>query len=275
MVKSAKEKKEELSTSEAAAAAAAATTTVESNIKKKAPTSVSGKKKKKEKAFSQFITDVLPSLKKEMVRKKKEPFDWDRYSHYFKPDSGYMPTFILPLFRFLLADEIICDRYGNFDNKHRVKTAAGHKRVMDLSEHNDILELTPEMLHYFARRFGVEWFKIPSKDGFRAKSAAAAGHEGQFKIILTGLYEDSFTDSATGQEVVTINPILMYEPVLPPPPKKERKAPPPKKSSSSSSSSNSSSSSSSPQPSDEVSSAQEVPVDKLPEFEEDSLEDDE
>lgn len=183
----------------------------------------STKKKKKEQAFSQFITDVLPSLKKEMIRKKKEPFDWDRFSHYFKPDSGYIPTFILPLFRFLLTDEIVCDRYGNFENKHRVKTFAGHKRVMDLSENADVLELTPEMLHYFARRFGVEWFKIPSKDGFRAKSAAAAGYEGQFKIILTGLYEDSFTDSTTGEEVTTINPTLMYEPVLPPPPKKERK----------------------------------------------------
>lgn len=217
------------------------------------------KKKKKEQAFTQFITDVLPSLKKEMIRKKKEAFDWEDYSKYFRPDSGYVATFMLPLFRFLLTDEIVCDRYGNFDNKHRVKTAVGHKRVMDLSENSDVLELTPEMIHYFNKRFGVEWFKIPSKDGFRAKAAAAAGYEGQFKVILTGLYEDSFTDNATGKEVVTINPTLMYEPVLPPPPKKERK-PVTKKPK---------------QPVEEVSSAQEVPVEPLPEYESDSLSEEE
>ena len=223
------------------------------------------KKKKKEQAFTQFITDVLPSLKKEMIRKKKEAFDWDDYSKYFRPDSGYVATFMLPLFRFLLTDEIVCDRYGNFDNKHRVKTAVGHKRVMDLSENSDVLELTPEMIHYFNKRFGVEWFKIPSKDGFRAKAAAAAGYEGQFKVILTGLYEDSFTDNATGKEVVTINPTLMYEPVLPPPPKKERK-PVTKKPLLTSVSSTSL---------EIVSSAQEVPVEPLPDYESDSLSEEE
>lgn len=231
------------------------------------------KKKKKEQAFSQFITDVLPSLKKEMIRKKKEAFDWDDYSKYFRPDSGYVATFMLPLFRFLLTDEIICDRYGNFDNKHRVKTAVGHKRVMDLSENSDVLELTPEMIHYFNKRFGVEWFKIPSKDGFRAKAAAAAGYDGQFKVILTGLYEDSFTDNATGKEVITINPTLMYEPVLPPPPKKERKQPSAASSSTAKRTKITASTSypvSSPK---EISSAQEVEIEPLPEYESDTLSD--
>jgi len=261
MVKRAKkiDRPEDPAVSETAAAAVAHLTPA---ITKKSASTGGGKKKKKEEAFSQFITDVLPSLKKEMVRKKKEAFDWEKYSVYFKPDSGYMPTFILPLFRFLLTDEIICDRYGNFENKHRVKTIVGHKRVMDLSEHSDVLELTPEMLHYFSRRYGVEWFKIPSKDGFRAKAAAAAGFEGQFKVILTGLYEDSFTDNTTGQEIVTINPTLMYEPVLPPPPKKERKPSAPKKDKNKKEES-------------EVSSAQEVEVEPMPEYESDSLEEEE
>lgn len=185
--------------------------------------SSSAAKKRTEKALGQFLSDVLPALKKEMVRRKKEVFSWDAYSHYFKPDSKYVATFCLPLFRFLEKDEIVCSRYGYFENRHMVKTSSGFERVMLLSRNLDSDELPSDVQQYLAKRFGREWFKIPSKDGFRAKAAAASGHEGQFKVILVGLFEDSFVDSQTGETVLTINPSLMYEPLRPPPPKKERK----------------------------------------------------
>lgn len=180
-------------------------------------------KKRTEKAISQFLTDILPALKKEMVKRKKESFSWEPYLPYFKADSGYIQTFILPLFRFLEKDEIICNRYGLFDNRHMVKTSAGFERVMLLSRHCDEEEFSPDVQQYLTKRFGKEWFKIPSKDGFRAKAASASGYEGCFKVILTGLFEDSFQDVTTGETVYTINPSLMYEPCRPPPPKKERK----------------------------------------------------
>jgi len=158
-----------------------------------------------------------------MIRHKKEPFSWDNYAAYFKPDSKYLATFILPLFKFLEKDEIICSRYGAFENRHMVKTSSGFERVLLLSKHCDPEELTPDVQQYLNQRYGKEWFKIPSKDGFRAKAAAAAGHDGCFKVILTGMFEDSFIDSQTGDTILTINPTLMYEPCRPPPPKKERK----------------------------------------------------
>jgi len=182
----------------------------------------SASKKRTEKAISQFLTDVLPALKKEMVKRKKEPFSWEPYRAYFKADSHYIQTFILPLFKFLEKDEIVCTRYGCFDNKHMVKTGDGFERVMLLSRHCDTNELPGDVQQYLSKRFGKEWFKIPSKDGFRAKAAAAAGHDGCFKVILTGLFEDSFQDVRTGETVYTINPILEFEPCRPPPPKKER-----------------------------------------------------
>lgn len=183
----------------------------------------SSNKKRTEKAISQFLTDILPALKKEMVKRKKESFSWEPYLPYFKADSGYIQTFILPLFRFLEKDEIICTRYGLFDNRHMVKTSAGFERVMLLSRHCDEEDFSSDVQQYLTKRFGKEWFKIPSKDGFRAKAAAASGHEGCFKVILTGLFEDSFQDVTTGETVYTINPSLMYEPCRPPPPKKEKK----------------------------------------------------
>lgn len=197
------------------------------------PSSANSAKKRTEKALGQFLSDVLPALKKEMSNRKKEPFSWENYASYFKPDSKYLATFILPLFKFLEKDEIICTRYGNFDNRHMVKTTAGFDRVMLLSRHCDPEDLTPDVQQYLSQRYGREWFKIPAKDGFRAKAAAASGHEGCFKVVLVGLFEDSFVDSVTGEVILTINPSLMYEPLRPPPPKKERKA---KHSSSSSSS---------------------------------------
>lgn len=186
------------------------------------PSAASSSKKRTEKAISQFLSDMLPALKKEMVKRKKEPFSWEPYQAFFKADSGYIQTFILPLFKFLEKDEIICSRYGHFDNKHMVKTTAGFERVMLLSRHCDTDELPGDVQQYLSTRFGKEWFKIPAKDGFRAKAAAAAGHEGCFKVVLTGLFEDSFQDVKTGETVFTINPSLSYEPCRPPPPKKEK-----------------------------------------------------
>lgn len=182
-----------------------------------------------EKTLGQFLTDMLPALKKEMVRHKKEVFSWETYMPYFRPDSKYVSTFCLPLFRFLEKDEIICSRYGCFENRHMVKTSAGFDRVMLLSRNLDSDEFPPDVQQYLTQRFGREWFKIPSKDGFRAKAAAASGYEGQFKVILVGMFEDSFQDTSTGEMVYTINPSLMYEPLRPPPPKKERKPKQPKK----------------------------------------------
>jgi len=193
------------------------------------PSSNSSAKKRTEKAISQFLSDTLPALKKEMVKRKKEPFSWEHYQGYFRADSGYIQTYILPLFKFLEKDEIVCSRYGLFDNRHMVKTSSGFDHVMFLSKHCDSETLSPEVQQYLSQRFGKEWFKIPSKDGHRAKAAASAGYEGCFKVILTGLFEDSFTDSQTGQVIHTINPSLAYEPCRPPPPKKERAAPVSKK----------------------------------------------
>lgn len=186
-------------------------------------------KKKVEKAINQFLSDMLPTLKKEMVKRKKEPFSWENYQGYFRADSGYLQTYILPLFKFLEKDEIICSRYGLFDNRHMVKTSAGFDHVMFLSKNCDSETLPADVQQYLRQRFGKEWFKIPSKDSHRAKAAANAGHEGCFKVILTGLFEDSFTDTQTGETVHTINPSLAYEPCRPPPPKKERSAPSKKK----------------------------------------------
>jgi len=188
------------------------------------PSTASATKKRTEKAISRFLTDILPALKKEMVRRKKETFSWEPYLPYFKADSGYIQTFILPLFRFLEKEEVVCTRYGLFENRHMVKTSAGFERVMLLSRNCDEEELPAEVQQFLTKRFGKEWFKIPSKDGFRAKAAAAAGYEGCFKVILTGLFEDSFQDTQTGETVYTINPSLMYEPCRPPPPKKEKKS---------------------------------------------------
>lgn len=185
------------------------------------PSSSSAAKKKHLKGMEQFLSDVLPNLKKEMLRKKKEPFDLAAYNDYFKSDSGYLATFILPLFHFTAKNEVICTRYGNFDGKHAVKTTAGFDRVMLISKNSDPEQFTPELEAYCMQRFGREWFKIPSKDSFRAKAAASAGHDGQFKVVLTGVYFDSFI-SKENTEVETINPILAYEPVRPPPPKKEK-----------------------------------------------------
>lgn len=186
------------------------------------PSKETSSKKRTDKAIEQFVTSNLPALKKEMARRRKEDFQWDNYAKYFKPDSKYLATFVLPLFKFLEKTEIVCVRYGCFDNRHMVKTTAGFERVMLLSRHCSEDDLPADVQQYITQRFGKEWFKIPSKDGFRAKAAAAAGHEGAFKVVLTGIFEDSFVDNETGQTILTVNPSLSYEPVRPPVVKKEK-----------------------------------------------------
>lgn len=180
------------------------------------------KMKKTEKAIGQFLSDILPNLKKEMVKKKKEPFSFAGYEAVLKPDSGFVQTYLLPLFKFLEKDEIICSRYGCFENRHMVKTNAGYERVMILSRWCDSEDLTAEVLSFLTQRYGKEWFKIPAKDGFRAKAAASTGFGGCFKVILVGLYEDTFQDKTTGETIHSINPSLIYEPCRAPPVKKER-----------------------------------------------------
>jgi hypothetical protein len=170
--------------------------------------------KKNKDIAGRFIANSLPTLKKELSLRKKEPFHWSDYAHYFKPGSKYIQTFVLPLFHFLETDEIICSRYGCFDGKHMVKTTDGFQRVMLLSKYCTPDELDEQTVLYMTKKYGREWFKIPSKDGFRAKSASAAGHEGLFKVRLLGIFEDSFVDQTSLAPVLCINPILSFEPVL-------------------------------------------------------------
>lgn len=185
------------------------------------PTSVQVKPKKahprpeKSKNLSLFLNDVLPSLKKEMTRKKKEVFDLSAWSDYFKDGSKYIATYILPLFRFLEKNQIQCVRYGAWDNRHMVKTKAGFDRVMYLSKNADPMVFNNEMQLYCTQKYGKEWFKIPAKDGFRAKAASAAGYQGEFVIHLVGVYTDSYIDKE-GKEIFTINPSLSFEPARAP-----------------------------------------------------------
>lgn len=197
--------------------------------------SSSSKKRKAEQGIEMFLKDTLPSLKKEMSKKKREPFRLDEYNEYFKDSSKIIPTFMLPLFRFVQKTEVVCSRYGCFNGKHMVKCAEGFNRVMLLTKHADPEQFTPDVQQYCAQRFGKEWFKIPAKDGYRAKAAAAAGHDGLFKVVLTGVFFDSFIDKNSHDEIQTINPVLMFEacpaPVqkkqkvsLPTPPPSEKKS---------------------------------------------------
>lgn len=186
------------------------------------PAKVSRVKKDKTKSIENFLSDVLPCLRKEMVRRKSDPFSLAPFAEYFKPDSKYIATYVLPLFRFLEKYTIVCTRYGVWDGKHQVRTRDGFDRVMYLSKNLDEASFPSDMQSYCTSRFGKEWFKIPAKDGFRAKAASSSGHQGQFTITLTGVYTDSFINSV-GEEVLTINPELTYDSVRPPAPKKEKK----------------------------------------------------
>lgn len=185
---------------------------------------VKNKKAKKDRSskLETFIGGMLPALRKEMVKKKADAFSLESCAEYFQENSKYLATYILPLFRFLEKTSVICSRYGNYDGKHQVKTNMGFARVNYLSKYLTKEAFPPEMERYCMARFGKEWFKIPAKDGFRAKAAAANGHQGAFIVTLTGVYTDSFINKE-GEKVLTINPLLSFESVRPPAPKKERK----------------------------------------------------
>jgi len=180
------------------------------------------KSAKAKRGVDQFLSDLLPNLKKEMTHKKKVVFDLTTYDAFFKHDSGYIATYLLPLFHFLAKTEIVCTRYGNYEGKHMVKTSHGFERVMILARYADPEDFTADIQTFCTQKYGKEWFKIPQKDGFRAKAAASAGHEGCFRVILTGVFLDSFIN-ADRVEVHTINPVLTYESCRAPPPKKEKK----------------------------------------------------
>ena len=175
-----------------------------------------GNGKKIEKDIEAFLKETLPSLKKEMHKRKREPFKLSEYADYFKEKSKVIPTFLLPLFNFVQKTEVVCTRYGCFSGKHMVKCAEGFNRVMILSKYADPEQFTPDVQKYCTQRFGKVWFKIPPKDGYRAKAASAAGHDGMFKVILIGVTFDSFLDKETNEEVKTINPNLLFEACLPP-----------------------------------------------------------
>jgi len=167
---------------------------------------------KKEQAVQDFMLDILPALKKNLKQKKSQSqaFRIRDHGEYFTASSKFIPTYLLGLFHFLGVEEIVCSRYGNFDSKHMVKTSAGFNHASLLINHCD--SLGENEISYLMKKFGKEWFKIPSKDGVKASSANRYGDKGDFRVILVGLYEDSFRDSE-GAEVFTINPILRYEPV--------------------------------------------------------------
>lgn len=176
------------------------------------PKPSSSKLSKKEKAIQDFMLDILPTLKKNMKsqKTKQSPFRIREQNQYFDKGSKYLPTYLLPLFHFLGTEEITCSRYGNFDGKHMVKTDFGFKHASLLINHCE--ELSSDERNYLMTKYGKEWFKIPSKDGVKAASANRYGDKGEFKIILVGVYEDSFLNDE-GVEVMTINPILRYDPI--------------------------------------------------------------
>jgi hypothetical protein len=91
-----------------------------------------------------------------------------------------------------------------------VKTTDGFNHCMLLNKHSHVNNIKEEELSFIMKRFGKEWHKIPAKDEVRVSMAIRAGHMGQFKITLTGVYEDSFYNNE-GEEICTLNPILNYE----------------------------------------------------------------
>lgn len=206
-------------------------------------------KSRKEKALEDFMLSQLPALKKEVKLKKKDQsvFNVRDYPQYFKIGGDFVPTYCLSLFNFLGKNEIVCTQYGVFEGfKHLVKTVEGfnHANFIITSVGPDVL--TPEEAEHMMKRFGREWFKIPAKDAPRVSSAFRFGDGHQFKVILTGIYEDSFFGE-DGEEIRTANPVLRYEPFRAPaastqqlattaPPAKKRKTAATVKSSESSSS---------------------------------------
>ena len=173
------------------------------------------KKSRKDQAVEDFMLLQLPSLRKELKLRKKNQAAFQirdpAYQKYFSPNSKFTPTFILPLFQFLGKNEIVCTRYGKFNggSRHLVKTDNGFTHVSLLMANCDF---APEEAEYLMKKFGTEWFKIPAKDESKVSAAQAFGTKGHFKVVLTGLYEDSFLDKE-GNKVQTVNPILRYEPI--------------------------------------------------------------
>lgn len=172
------------------------------------------RKKKRDEAVSQFLKDVLPSLRKEMKRSKKEKVDLSLYSDYFNgKHASKKATYILPLFHFLGKDEIHCTRYGQFDNRHLVKTIDGFNHSIFLGEQcGDAL--SENEVQYIMKRFGREWHKIPARDSFRVSNASRSGTNGEFKIVLNGILEDSFYDKEKDVWISTLNPVLDYIPII-------------------------------------------------------------
>lgn len=179
------------------------------------------KKTKNEAIIEQFMIDTLPALRKNMKKAKIDhvAFKIQNHGNYFKSNSGFLATFILPLFHFLGKEEIICSRVSDFDGKKFVKTEAGFHHASFIINH--ALDLKDDERDYLMRKYGKEYFKIPSKDYVKAMSACKYGEKGEFKVILTGLYEDSFLNDKA-EEIITINPVLRYDPVRPKPEKKKK-----------------------------------------------------
>ena len=200
---------------------------IETNSEEESVPPPPAKKSKKTKQIDDFVMTQLPALKKDMKMMKKEGvnFHIQNYADYFKVGSKWKPTYCLRLFNFLQKNEFVCSSYGLFKGKdHMVKTDEGFNHCSFLSsackDH-----LTPDENAFMFRRYGYEWFKIPAKDEEKAKQAMRFGDKHFFKCILVNIYEDSFFDKETGNEIFTINPVLHYEPYIAPiaKPKKEKK----------------------------------------------------
>lgn len=167
--------------------------------------------RKGEIAVQQFIDTYLPALRKEMSQqRKREQFKLTDYQECFQPNSRVRPTYILPLLHFIGSNSITCTKFGKFDGKCMIKTTDGFNHCMLLNKFSSANNIKEEELSFIMKRFGKEWHKIPAKDEVRVSMAIRAGHMGQFKITLSGVYEDSFFNNE-GEEILTLNPILNYE----------------------------------------------------------------
>jgi len=187
------------------------------------------KKSRKEQILEDFMITQLPALRKEIKLKKKEQaaFNVRDYPQYFKSGGDFTPTYCLSLFGFLGKNEIVCTQYGAFDgNRHMVKTTDGFNHVsLIIASLGASDTLSPEEMEHMMKRFGREWFKIPAKDAPRVSSAYRFGDGHHFKVVLTGIYEDSFFGE-NGVEIKTANPVLRYEPVRAAAPKQKKEAVP-------------------------------------------------
>lgn len=194
------------------------TTSTSDKKRKRSDSSSSSLKKKKSKKdliVSDFVSNMLPALRKEMKLKKKSSkinlFNLRDYERYFKGDSDFIATYSLSLFHFLDKNEILCTQYGCFDQKkHLVKSSDGFNHL-NLLIHAIGDEITPEENSIMMTRYGREWFKIPPQDGPKAKTASRYGYNGQFKIVLISVYEDSYKDKESGIEIHTLCPIYRYD----------------------------------------------------------------